>query len=186
MRQCQILVSLSFPTYGREFPLYLALKNATRILLFHQSEASQKASKIALEILKLRARKSKRSFYTFALHPSSSWEVTRRRHDHNALWLVIRCKGITTTEGRTATLLIYSPRVVPKGQFLRVLGTNPSIHLDAVEAKRKHSHDSPVRKKLLFSSYAIGSTESTIFQPRLEHVGSWRFVFVCSLGLIHH
>ena len=33
-------------------------KNATRILLFHQSEASQKVSRIAHEILKLRARKS--------------------------------------------------------------------------------------------------------------------------------
>ena len=90
MRQCQILVFLGFPMYGRKFPKYLALKNATRILLFHQSEASQKASRIAHEtwiaheILKLRARKSLRSFYTFALHPSPSWEVTRRRHDHNA------------------------------------------------------------------------------------------------------
>ena len=39
MRLCQILVFLGFPTHGRKFPKYLALKNATRILLFHRSEA---------------------------------------------------------------------------------------------------------------------------------------------------
>ena len=56
--QCQILVFLGFPMYGRKFPKYLAIKNATRILLLRQSEASQKVSRIAHEILKLRARKS--------------------------------------------------------------------------------------------------------------------------------
>ena len=39
------------------------------------------------EILKLQARKSLRSSYAFALLLSLSWEVTRRRHDHNAPWL---------------------------------------------------------------------------------------------------
>ena len=39
------------------------------------------------EILKLQARKSVRSSYTFALLLSTSCEVTRRSHDHNAFWL---------------------------------------------------------------------------------------------------
>ena len=39
------------------------------------------------EILKIQVRKSVRSSYTFALLPSTSWEVTRRSHDHNALCL---------------------------------------------------------------------------------------------------
>ena len=37
--------------YGIKFPWYLALKDATRILLFHESEASQEESRIAHEIL---------------------------------------------------------------------------------------------------------------------------------------
>ena len=39
------------------------------------------------EIVKLRARKSLRSSYTFALLLSPRWEVTRRKDGHNALWL---------------------------------------------------------------------------------------------------
>ena len=39
------------------------------------------------EIVKLRARKSLRSSYTFALLLSPRWEMKRRKDGHNALWL---------------------------------------------------------------------------------------------------
>lgn len=69
--------------------------------------------------------------------------------------------------------------MVAKGQSLRVLGTNPSIHLDTVVAKRKHSRDSPVAKH--------SATQSPPFsQSRGKHVGTWQFVSVYSVGLIHH
>ena len=50
--------SQAFQRIEENFAKTSHLKNGTKILLFHQSEASQKASRIAHEILKLQARKS--------------------------------------------------------------------------------------------------------------------------------
>lgn len=45
--------------------------------------------------------------------------------------------------------------MVAKGQSLGVLGTNPSIHLDTVVAKLKHSRDSLVAEHSATPSFNL-------------------------------